>query len=97
MKPYSTDLREKILHAYDQGFGSQRALAALFGVRHAVVEKVLQRAGRPERLPYGPMPVVVGPAVMRPHWPWSATGCKKTRMPRWKSSVSGSDSSAGSR
>jgi transposase len=43
MKPYSLDLREKILRAYDEHRGSQRALAALFGVSHAFVEKLLQR------------------------------------------------------
>jgi transposase len=35
MKPYSLDLRQKILRAYDHKLGSQRALAALFGVSHA--------------------------------------------------------------
>jgi transposase len=43
MKPYSLDLRQKILRAYDQRFGSQRALAALFGVSQAFVEKLLHR------------------------------------------------------
>jgi transposase len=43
MKPYSLDLREKILRAYDGNRGSQRALAALFGVSRACVEKLLQR------------------------------------------------------
>lgn len=43
MKPYSMDLREKLLQAYDQGLGSQRALAVLFGVSRAFVEKLLQR------------------------------------------------------
>jgi transposase len=43
MKPYSLDLREKILHAYDEHRGSQRALAALFGVSRAFVEKLVQR------------------------------------------------------
>jgi transposase len=43
MKPYSLDLREKILRAYDEHRGSQRALAALFGVSRAFVEKLLQR------------------------------------------------------
>jgi transposase len=32
MKAYSLDLRQKILRAYDQRRGSQRALAALFEV-----------------------------------------------------------------
>jgi transposase len=43
MKPYSLDLREKILRAYDEHRGSQRALAALFGVSRAFVENLLQR------------------------------------------------------
>ena len=43
MKPYSLDLREKILRAYDEHRGSQRALAALFGVSRAFVEKLIQR------------------------------------------------------
>jgi transposase len=40
---YSLDLREKIVQAYDQGQGSQRALAALFGVSRSFVEKLLAR------------------------------------------------------
>jgi transposase len=43
MKPYSLDLRENILRAYDEHRGSQRALAALFGVSRACVEKLVQR------------------------------------------------------
>jgi transposase len=43
MKPYSLDLREKVLRAYDEHRGSQRALAALFGVSRAFVEKLVQR------------------------------------------------------
>jgi transposase len=43
MKPYSLDLREKILRAYDEHRGSQRALAALFGVSRACVENLLRR------------------------------------------------------
>jgi transposase len=43
MKPYSRDLRQKILHAYAQRLGSPRALAALFGVSQSFLEKVLQR------------------------------------------------------
>src|SRR5262245_1062912 len=43
MKPYSLDLREKILRASDARLGSQRALAALFGVSRTFVEKRLQR------------------------------------------------------
>jgi transposase len=43
MKVYSLDLREKILRACDQGLGSQRAIAALFGVSLSFVEKLLRR------------------------------------------------------
>jgi transposase len=43
MKPYSLDLRQKILQAYDHQLGSQRALAALFGVSHACLEQLLRR------------------------------------------------------
>ena len=43
MKPYSLDLREKILRAYDAPRGSQRALAALFSVSRAFVEKLVQQ------------------------------------------------------
>jgi transposase len=43
MKPYSLDLREQLLRAYDEHRGSQRALAALFGVSRAFVEKRVQR------------------------------------------------------
>jgi transposase len=50
MKPYSLDLREKILRAYDEHRGSQRALAALFGVSRAFVEKLVQRRRRTGQL-----------------------------------------------
>jgi transposase len=40
---YSTDLREKITRAYDDGLGSQRAIAELFGVSRSFVEKLLHR------------------------------------------------------
>lgn len=43
MKPYALDLRQKILRAYDQRLGSQRALSALFGVSQSFVEKRLRR------------------------------------------------------
>jgi transposase len=46
MKPYSLDLREKILRAYAEHRGSQRALAALFGVSRAFVETLVQRRRR---------------------------------------------------
>jgi transposase len=43
MKPYSLDLRQKILDAYDHKLGSQRAVAALFGVSRALLEQLLRR------------------------------------------------------
>ena len=54
MKPDARDLRENILRAYDEHRGSQRALAALCGVSHAVVEKRLPR--RPTRGTMAPRP-----------------------------------------
>jgi transposase len=43
MKAYSLDLRQKILRACDQQVGSQRTIAALFGVSQSFVEKLLRR------------------------------------------------------
>jgi transposase len=43
MKAYSIDLRQKILRACDQRLGSQRAIAALFGVSQSFVEKLVRR------------------------------------------------------
>jgi transposase len=43
MKAYSLDLRQKILRACDQRLGSQRAIAALFGVSQSFIEKLLRR------------------------------------------------------
>jgi transposase len=43
MTPYSLDLRQKILDAYDHKRGSQRAVAALFGVSRAFLEQWLRR------------------------------------------------------
>ena len=43
MKPYSLDLRQKILDAYDHKRGSQRTVAALFGVSCAFLEQLLRR------------------------------------------------------
>jgi transposase len=43
MAAYSSDLRQKILSAYERRLGSQRALAHVFGVRLSFVEKVLRR------------------------------------------------------
>lgn len=53
---YSTDLREKITRAYDDGVGSQRAIAELFGVSRSFVEKLLHRrrtTGEIAALPHG--------------------------------------------
>ena len=43
MKAYSTDLRQKIIEAYQRGQGTQRAIAEFFGVSVSFVEKLLQR------------------------------------------------------
>jgi transposase len=53
---YSTDLREKIVRAYDEGLGSQRKIAELFGVSRSFVEKLLHRrrtTGEVAALPHG--------------------------------------------
>jgi transposase len=53
---YSTDLREKIVRSYDDGLGSQRAIAELFGVSRSFVEKLLHRrrtTGDIAALPHG--------------------------------------------
>ena len=42
MPSYSTDLRHKILHAYERRRGSQRALADLCGGSVSFVEKLLR-------------------------------------------------------
>jgi transposase len=46
MRPYSLDLRAKILRASDTHHGSPRALAALFGVSRACVEKLVRQRRR---------------------------------------------------
>ena len=43
MTSYSTDLRHKIVQAYERQLGSQRARAALRGVSVSFVEKLLRR------------------------------------------------------
>jgi transposase len=43
MAAYSSDLRQKILHACERRLGSQRALADFFGVSLSFVEKLLRR------------------------------------------------------
>jgi transposase len=50
MKPYFLDLREKLLRAYDEHRSSQQALAVLFGVSRAFVEKLIQRRRRTGQL-----------------------------------------------
>lgn len=53
---YSLDLRQKIVRAYDEGVGSQRAIAELFGVSRSFVEKLLARrrtTGDIDSLPHG--------------------------------------------
>jgi transposase len=53
---YSTDLRQKIVRAYDEQLGSQRAIAELFGVSRSFVEKLLARrrsTGEIAPLPHG--------------------------------------------
>lgn len=42
MKPYSIDLREKIVNAYERGGTSVRKVAAQFGVAKSYVQKLLQ-------------------------------------------------------
>jgi transposase len=43
MNAYSSDLRERIAAAYDEGAGSQRSLAARFRVSRTFVERLLRR------------------------------------------------------
>lgn len=53
---YSTDLRQKIVRAYDEQLGSQRTIAELFGVSRSFVEKLLARrrsTGEIAPLPHG--------------------------------------------
>jgi transposase len=60
---YSDDLRQKLVDAWQAGYGTQAELAECFGVSLSWVEKVLRRwrttgqtAARPFR--HGPLPVV---------------------------------------
>jgi transposase len=41
MEAYSTDLRERVMEAYDAGRGSSRQLAVVFGVSSAWIRKLL--------------------------------------------------------
>src|SRR3954466_2216370 len=43
MKTYSYDLRERVVRACDEGRGTRRQIAALFGVSTAWVRRLLQR------------------------------------------------------
>ena len=43
MRPYSNDFRLKIIRAYEQGEGSQRDLARLFGVSLSCIQDLLHR------------------------------------------------------
>jgi transposase len=43
MRPYSNDLREKIVRAYENGEGSQRTLARLFSVSEYFIRTLLKR------------------------------------------------------
>jgi transposase len=42
MEAYSTDLRERVIDAYDAGRGSSRQLANVFGVSSAWIRKLLR-------------------------------------------------------
>lgn len=42
MESYSTDLRERVIEAYDAGRGSSRQLADVFGVSSAWIRKLLR-------------------------------------------------------
>ena len=89
MKAYSLDPRQKILRACDERFGSQQAIAALFGVSQSFVEKLLRRrlegrdiTPRPHTLEAG------GRAVMRRRSSSCAVWSTNNLMPRWQSCVS---------
>lgn len=43
MAPYSLDLRQKVVQAYERGVGSQRQVADLFGVSLGFVEKIFKQ------------------------------------------------------
>lgn len=56
MKPYSNDLRRKIVSAYERGQRSQREIAELFGVSPAAVRNLVRRKrerGSPDALARG--------------------------------------------
>ena len=43
MRPYSQDLRERVVRAVDEGHGTRQQLADLFGVSTAWIRRLLQR------------------------------------------------------
>jgi len=56
MKAYSTDLRQKIVEAYEGRVGTQGEVAEIFGVSQSFVEKLLNRyraTGGIAPLPHG--------------------------------------------
>src|SRR4051794_41844686 len=65
MRPYSTDLRERVAAAVDHGEGSQREIASRFRVSLSFIIRLLQRrrdAGTVEPKPHGGgPPPVLGP------------------------------------
>jgi len=67
MKPYSNDLRGKIIAAYENTESSQREVATLFGVAPATVRNLVRRqreTGSADALPHagGKAPSLDGPA-----------------------------------
>lgn len=60
-RPYSNDLRRKLLESYDLGKGTLRQLAEQFGVSLAWAQKISsarKRTGSSDRTPYRPGPKV---------------------------------------
>jgi transposase len=58
MRPYSVDLRQNILQAYERGVGTQAQVAELFGGSISLVEKLFMQkrrtgASAPKRIPAG--------------------------------------------
>ena len=59
MRPYSMDLRERVVAAVDEGEGSQREIARLFRVSVSFVSRLLQRRRQKDTL--APKPHGGGP------------------------------------